>query len=247
AEKTRPRPGPCRERTRPGGGVMGADAGPPDSEFLLADQRARWERGDRVPVEHFVERQPALRDDSDTLLDLIYAEVLLRRQAGDRPELAEYLGRFPALADAIRMQFEVDAALEEGTTEGGRTRLPSRRSPSLGIVAQAPPGYEIIEELGRGGMGIVYKARHIALDRLVALKVIRSHEMADPAERARFEAEARAVARLSHPNVVHIYEVGEANGRPFLALEYVAGGSLADALHGPPFAPRPAAALVATL
>ena len=87
-------------------------------------------------------------------------------------------------------------------------------------------------------MGIVYKARHVTLDRLVALKMIRSGEFADPVERERFEAEARAVARLSHPNIVQIYEVGEVEGRPFIALEYVPGQSLADALRGPPFVHR---------
>jgi hypothetical protein len=99
--------------------------------------------------------------------------------------------------------------------------------------------------LGRGGMGVVYKARHLALKRTVALKMLAGHP--HPAERARFRAEAEAVARLQHPNIVQIHEVGEADGRPFFALEYVAGGSLAERLAGRPLPPRDAARLVAAL
>jgi serine/threonine protein kinase len=108
------------------------------------------------------------------------------------------------------------------------------------------PGYEVEALLGRGGMGVVYKARHLALKRTVALKMlVASHP--HPADRARFRAEAEAVARLQHPNIVQIHEVGEVEGRPFLALEYVAGGSLAERLAGQPLPPRDTARLVATL
>src|SRR5262249_57255868 len=88
------------------------------------------------------------------------------------------------------------------------------------------PGYEILGELGRGGMGVVYKARHLALKRTVALKMILAGEYAAPTSRARFRAEAEVLARLAHPNIVPIYEAGESDGRPFIALEYVAGGPL---------------------
>jgi tetratricopeptide (TPR) repeat protein/tRNA A-37 threonylcarbamoyl transferase component Bud32 len=94
------------------------------------------------------------------------------------------------------------------------------------------PGYEILEELGRGGMGVVYKARHLALNRLVAMKMILHAVNAHPVAQARFQAEAEAVARLQHPNIVQIYEVGEANGCPFLALELVEGGNLNSKLRG---------------
>jgi serine/threonine protein kinase len=91
-------------------------------------------------------------------------------------------------------------------------------------------GYEMLAVLGCGGMGMVYKARHIQLNRLVALKMIVSGAHAGPTERARLRAEAEAIARLHHPHIVQIYEVGEHAGLPFLALEYVDGGSLAHAL-----------------
>ncbi|HEX3148657.1 MAG TPA: serine/threonine-protein kinase [Gemmataceae bacterium] len=224
---------------------MGRDQG--STEVMLKDQRRRWTRGDRVRVEQFLEQYPEARANADLILDLIYAEVLLRREAGETPRIAEYLERFPELADPIRLQFEVDDAI-------GPTRIAPESDPTDPDAVPAPippppapPGYQILSELGHGGMGVVYLARHIGLDRLTALKMIRSGALADPDDRKRFEGEARAAAQLSHPNVVQVYEVGETNHQPFLALEYVSGGTLADALRGPPFPPRPAAALAATL
>jgi WD40 repeat protein len=117
-------------------------------------------------------------------------------------------------------------------------------STALAEAAGAPQGYEIEAELGRGGMGVVHLARDMRLNRRVALKRLR-HE--DPEERARFRAEAEAVARLSHPNIVQVYEVGEHAGRPFLALEYVDGGSLDRHLRGRPLPPSEAAAVLEPL
>jgi WD40 repeat protein len=109
------------------------------------------------------------------------------------------------------------------------------------------PGYEIIEELGRGGMGVVYKALHVKLHRVVALKMILAGELAHPEERQRFRAEAEAVARLQHPNIVQLYEYGEAGGRPYFSLEFVSGGSLSDRLAGTPLPGAAAAELVEVL
>src|SRR5262245_57167838 len=111
--------------------------------------------------------------------------------------------------------------------------------PSAGLPQV--PAYEVEAALGHGGRGIVYKARHLTLKRTVALKMLAAGHY-HPAERARFRAEAEAVARLQHPNIVQIHEVvGEVDGRPFIALEYVAGGSLAERLAGQPLPPRDAA------
>src|SRR5258707_9564311 len=92
------------------------------------------------------------------------------------------------------------------------------------------PGYEVLGELGRGGMGVVFKARQVSLKRLVALKLIRDGALAGPQERARFRIEAEAAARVRHPNVVQVYEAGEHQGRPYFAMELVEGGSLDEHL-----------------
>jgi tetratricopeptide (TPR) repeat protein len=109
------------------------------------------------------------------------------------------------------------------------------------------PGYEMVTELGRGGMGVVYQARQCSLKRPVALKMILAGPHADPRAQARFRTEAEAVARLQHPNIVHIYEVGECDGRPFLCLEYVEGGSLLRKIAGLAQPEREAARLIETL
>jgi serine/threonine protein kinase len=109
------------------------------------------------------------------------------------------------------------------------------------------PGYEVIGVLGRGGMAVVFKARHLALQRIVALKMLRNWARAGEKELARFRAEADVIARLQHPNIVQIYDVGEVAGRPYFVLEYVASGSLAQHLNGTPQSARLASQFVAVL
>jgi hypothetical protein len=122
-------------------------------------------------------------------------------------------------------------------------------APREGIHRTAPaiPGYEIVGELGRGGMGVVYLARQVRLNRPCALKVILAGAHADPIAAVRFLGEAEAVAKLQHPGIVQIHSIGEADGLPFLELEYVPGGGLDRVLDGTPWPARRAAALIEAL
>src|SRR5439155_15674232 len=109
------------------------------------------------------------------------------------------------------------------------------------------PGYQLLGELGRGGMGVVYKARQLRPDRVVALKMLLAGRHAGPKERARFLQEAEAVAQLQHPHIVPLYEAGQHGELPYFTLEYVSGGSLADRLRDRPLPPEDAARLVEQL
>jgi serine/threonine protein kinase len=143
-------------------------------------------------------------------------------------------------------------------TPGAPTQEFEAGSATLSYQAQAAPapagapwpqigGYEILAEIGRGAMGVVYQAKHLQLKRVVAVKMVLAGAQASDKELARFRAEAEAVARLQHPYIVQIHEIGSREGRPFFALEFVAGGTLRQKLGGDPQPPRQAADLVAKL
>ena len=129
-------------------------------------------------------------------------------------------------------------ARTEGLSPSFRSSTPPSTTPSApsgSHLAGLPvvEGYVLLGELGRGGMGVVYKAKHEKLKRVVALKMIRTDPESDSQYLARFQAEAEAVARLHHPNIVQIFEVGEHDGSTYLALEFVTGGTLKNRLDGP--------------
>src|SRR4051812_27052361 len=132
------------------------------------------------------------------------------------------------------------AATAEYADSADRPTVPQA---SAGPRPASVAGYLIEAELGRGGMGVVYRARQVALNRTVALKMILAGAHAAPAAVARFRTEAEAIARLQHPNIVQVYEVGEYDGLPFFSLEYCPGGSLDRKLNGTPIPPAEASAL----
>ncbi len=180
-------------------------------------------------------------------------EELCREHPHFLPEVRQGIARL----QAGQRVFDVPGGLDtppappssEGTTESWAT-TPAGAGPGASAgAAGAPlvPGYEVLGELGRGGMGVVYKARHLRLNRLVALKMILVGEHAGPEHRLRFLAEAEAVAALSHPGIVQVYEFGTHNGLPFFALELCPRGSLADRLDGTPQPSQKAAQLAEQL
>lgn len=155
------------------------------------------------------------------------------------PRLVELLGAVAAVAPPARVGEAPASTGRRGVQDSTIAQAPSHAWPQVA-------GYEILGELGRGGMGVVYKARQVPLNRLVALKMIRAAQ-ATAEELARFQAEAETVARLQHANIVEIYEVGRHEGRPYIALEFVPGGSLDKRLGATPQTARPTAQFVATL
>jgi eukaryotic-like serine/threonine-protein kinase len=127
------------------------------------------------------------------------------------------------------------------------TAVGQRQSPVPPSGTPTIPGYDIVGELGRGGMGIVYKAWHVATKQFVALKMITPGSQTNQSLLRRFKTEAEAVARLSHPNIVKVFEVGEYEGWPYFSIEFCAGGSLAKKLSGVPMLPSTAAELLQKL
>jgi WD40 repeat protein/serine/threonine protein kinase len=166
-------------------------------------------------------------------------QAALERLTGDTSVSGVLLPAAPSLAPELAFLDRVKCA----TPPAGGEAQALARGPRFPAV----PGYEILQELGRGGMGVVYQARQKSLGRLVALKMILAGAHAGRKDLARFRQEAEAVARLHHPNIVQIYDIGESEGRPYLALEYVGEGSLARRLRGDPQPVEPAVALVETL
>ncbi len=212
---------------------------PPDRRFLLdrlrADQSERWGRGECVRVESYLESHPELESDPEVVVELVYAEVLLRQAEGETPRLDEYLMRFPQFAEPIRRRWSVDIFLAENVAGSPGTTAAERRTQPAGpvrgsLALPTLPGYEVLRELGKGGMGVVFQARQVAFDRLVAVKMIRAQLLAGPDEMTRFRTEALAIGRLDHPHVVRVFDFDEERGCPYLVMEYLAGGSLAALL-----------------
>jgi eukaryotic-like serine/threonine-protein kinase len=134
-------------------------------------------------------------------------------------------------------------AVDQPASANAQSASPSASRNHLPAI----PGYEVLDKLGAGGMGVVYKARHLALNRLVAIKVLNRIQQATEREILRLQVEGETVANLQHPNIVPLYQMGEFAGLPFLAFEYIDGGTLADRIAGRPQPPREAAEMVELL
>src|SRR5579872_7059830 len=220
------------------------------TDALLDRQRQSWLRGERPSVEALLAGTP-FENDAEAQLDLVYNEIVLQEELGLAISINDYFCRFPHLKQDLELHFEVHRAL--GEQELLDTR-PPRDDDSRPQSAAGAPGpalllddYEIVRPLGAGAMAAVYLARDRRLRRDVALKVFRPGRLLKPRELFRIRTEAEAIARLSHPNIVQIFEIGESGGVPYLVLELAAQGTLSQKLQQFPFAPRAAATLIVTL
>jgi WD40 repeat protein/tRNA A-37 threonylcarbamoyl transferase component Bud32 len=213
---------------------------------------ADWKQDQRPPIEPLLDElaapgRPAL------LVELIALERELRWARGERPDRAEYLARFPGHATEVAAAFEepgpsgeaeafppADPTLEDTPGDGG-ARGRSDMSP---VAGRYFGDYELGRELARGGMGVVFKARQVPLNRTVALKMILSGRLASDAEVKRFYLEAEAAANLDHPAIVPIHEFGQHDGQHYFSMGFVEGQSLSQKLAAGPLPPREAARLL---
>jgi predicted ATPase len=191
-------------------------------ELAHIELELRLKAGEAAGVEEYLHHFPELAGDKSVLIELITAEYELRRRRESRLPLEEYVRRFPQL------QAELPALLGPLTADEGSKR-------GVRPSAEATPevaGYEVLDLLGRGGMGIVYKARQHSLDRPVALKFLPQECARDPAWLARFRREARTASALNHPHICTIYDTGQSEGRPFLSMELIEGRTLESLIGG---------------
>jgi serine/threonine-protein kinase len=187
----------------------------------------------------------------DERLALLVSDLTDRVQRGDEVDLEAECRRHPALAKDLRELWGVIAVARAAGSNSALiapTQPRANEFPSDSFQLPARFGdYELRQELGRGGMGVVYRASQASLGREVALKMILRGQLASQADRQRFEAEAQAAAKLDHPGIVPVYEVGEIDGRPYFSMKHVRGTTLAQRLADGPLAPREAARILASV
>jgi hypothetical protein len=190
-------------------------------ELVHADLECRLKGGESVRVEAYLHRYPHLAGDRAVVLNLLQAEHQLRRRREAGIDLEEYERRFPEHFQELRRRLAGASTLArgEGTALG--------RPPVV-------PGFEIVQEIGRGGMGVIYQARQIRLGRLVALKFLPEELIRDHELQSRFVHEAVTASGLNHPNICTVHELGELDGRPFIVMEFIEGQTLHALVQEPP-------------
>jgi serine/threonine-protein kinase len=205
---------------------------------LRLEQARRWRHGDRAPAEEYLARYPELSANPEYALEVVYGELLLREEEGEAPRVEEYLQRFPQFAPQVQRLFDVHRAVRSASlAQSGGTEIHRRDTvPEFGGTAvqarPSLPGYEIREELGRGGMGVVLVCRDNPLGRDLAIKVLRPEHRGDPVAEQRFLEEAQITGQLQHPGVVPVHQVGRLpDGRPYFTMKLVRGQTLADLLE----------------
>lgn len=200
---------------------------------LCAEFERKWQSNEPPAIESVlnVDASPLERD--VLLAELVVLDIDYRRRRGEAPTKQEYLARFPDCSEAV------NDAIDDAPGRAG-----SFEPPTVGRLAELFPSLEIIELIGAGGMGAVYKARQPGLDRLVALKVLPSEFDHDVKFALRFTREARTLAKLSHPNIVSVYEFGNVEDTYYFLMEFVDGSTLRDVVSAGQLSPEHALAIV---
>lgn len=196
--------------------------------------------------------------DRDARLFELIDGLVMQQRDGKTVDIEAICQTYSDLADDLR-ELWMTAMLAEDfgscsedllvspATMSGQFGLTDERRPTSSPLPRQVGDYEIVDELGRGGMGVVYKARQKSLGRTVALKMILQGDLASSVDRARFRSEAEAAATLQHPHIVPVYEVGEQDGRPFFSMKFIEGTTLAKRLIDGPLPPREAATLLLSI
>lgn len=225
-----------------------------ETERLLRSARSKIEqmveRGETDPALMVLRENPELATDTEAAIELIYAEFLALEEAGRFSDANSWLDKFPEHRVRLERLLKLHDFLsaDKVGSLGGLASSPSAndRSPEQDVALQPFAKYELLGEIGRGGMGIVYRARQQGLGRVVALKVLRSIE-SHPKVRQRFQQEAETVASLQHPNIVQVIEISLESGKEFLSMEFLGGGSLEAKLEQRAWSNHEIAALIQTL
>ena len=210
----------------------------PMSQDIIDSLRLSWANGTPLKLQKIFNRNPNLALDPALAVDIIYTEVLLREGNGEHPSEDEYIEQFPSLREPISRQFQLHRALKDiGNNEHNSETLNSSLNPTPPIdatsVTSVPsiPGFEIRSIAGRGGMGTAFRAFDIRLKRDVAIKVL---QLSSEQSHEQLLREAEAAASLQHPGIVHVYQIGEHHGSPFLVMEFIEGESLSQRLKKEP-------------
>lgn len=224
---------------------------------LLAQTIAR---GVSLATESLLEKFPQLASDRESVLELIYLEWIVRQERGEACSFEDYSARFPEYRADLGKLLEVDDALRDAMGEEPLSGSKRGRLSGASLLDTWTDGNPVIPSgvaqigdyalqgiVGRGGMGIVYRAKQCRLDRLVALKTLDLIGSLNPQSVVRFREEAELVARLQHPNIVQVFETGSHKGIPYYSMEFVEGGNLAAWLRNQKLKPAQSAKLVEVL
>jgi len=196
------------------------------------------------------EQDPTEEMDRDEILAMLLSELSDRAARGEEVDILSVAKSHPDLADELKQLWGAVMIADAVGSDVKDATVGAGPGPDITSALELPcriGDYELQEELGRGGMGVVYKALHVSLNRIVALKMLLRGRFASADDQARFRAEAEAIAQLDHPNIVPVYEVGQLEGHVYFSMKYVQGRTLSQVLADGPIDPNEAARILSLI